>query len=327
MREEFKKGEIIIYKGKKSVIDVRLKDETVWLTQTQMANLFDTTKQNISLHVKNIFREGELKKQSVVKEFLTTAMDGKQYVTLYYNLDVIISVGYRIKSQQGVAFRIWATKVLREHIIKGYTVNQKRLAEKGLQDFERTLILLRQVIANKELAGDEARGLLRVIADYSNTWILLQKYDKGQLEISGVRKRVSYVLTYEEARTAINELKCNLIVIKEAGDLFGMERENLAGIIGNINQSFGGNALYPSVEEKAAHLLYFIIKDHPFGDGNKRIASLLFIMFLARNNYLFTRKGERKINNNALVALALLVAESKSSQKEVMIKLIVNLLK
>ncbi|OGL65352.1 hypothetical protein A3H11_01095 [Candidatus Uhrbacteria bacterium RIFCSPLOWO2_12_FULL_47_10] len=327
MINEPKKGEIIIYKDKKAEIEVRLENETVWLTQAQMAVLFDTTKQNVSLHIKNLFRERELDEKSVVKDSLTTAADGKQYRVDYYNLDVIISVGYRVKSIQGTKFRIWATRVLRDHIVQGFTINQKRLQETGLQDFEKALALVRDTIAKKELTGDEARGLLRVITDYANTWLLLQKYDEGKLAVEGVRKKVAYVLTYADAKNAIVELKKDLLSKKEARDLFGVERDHLAGIIGNVNQSFGGHALYPSVEEKAAHLLYFVIKDHPFGDGNKRIASLLFIIFLARNGHLFTKKGERKINDNALVALALLVAESKPNQKDTMIKLVINFLK
>ncbi len=324
---EPKKGEIIIYKNKKTAIEVRLENETVWLTQAQMAVLFNTTKQNVSLHAKNVFKEGELDEKSVVKESLTTAADGKQYRVDYYNLDVIISVGYRVKSMQGTQFRIWATRVLREHIVQGFTVNQKRLQETGLQEFEKALALVRDTIAKKELTGDEARGLLRVITDYANTWLLLQRYDEGKLAVEGVRKKTVYTITYTDARVAIVELKKDLVAKKEAGDLFGVERDHLEGIIGNVNQSFGGHALYPSVEEKAAHLLYFVIKDHPFGDGNKRIGSLLFIIFLARNHHLFTKKGERKINDNALVALALLIAESKPSQKEVMVKLVVNFIK
>ena len=327
MREEFKKGEIIIYKDKTSKIEVRLENNTVWLTQAQIASLFGTKRPAITKHLRNIFASGELQEKSVCSILEHTAADGKTYKIQFDNLDAIISVGYRVNSQNATKFRIWATKILRDHIIKGYTINQKRLAETGLREFENALVLVRETIEKKALTGDEARGLLRVITDYANTWLLLQKYDEGKLTTAGVRKKVSYTLTYEDARYAIDELKRKLIAKKEAGDLFGMERDHLAGIIGNINQSFGGRTLYPSVEEKAAHLLYFIIKDHPFGDGNKRIASLLFIVFLARNRHLFTKRGERKINDTALVALALLIAESKPSQKEAMVKLIVNFLK
>ena len=313
-----------------TAINVQLQAETVWLTQKQMAELFAKDVRTINEHIKNLFKEGELSKDSTIRNFRIVQTEGNRQVERdidFYNLDVIISVGYRVKSLQGTQFRIWATKVLRDHIVQGFTVNQKRLAETGLQEFEKTLALVRETIAKKELTGDEARGLLRVITDYANTWLLLQKYDEGKLAIEGVRKKVLYTLTYEDARVAISELKQDLMKKKEAGDLFGVEREHLEGIIGNINQSFGGHALYPSVEEKAAHLLYFVIKDHPFGDGNKRIGSLLFIIFLARNGHLFTKRGERKINDMALVALALLVAESKPNQKEVIVKLTINFLK
>ena len=324
--QELKKGEIIIYKDRKAEIEVRLENETVWLTQAQMAHLFGKNVSSISEHIQNIYTEGELQKEHTIYKSGNSEI-GLTKPTSYYNLDVIISVGYRVKSMQGTQFRIWATRVLREHIVQGFTVNQKRLQEAGLQDFEKALALVRDTIAKKELTGDEARGLLRVITDYANTWLLLQKYDEGKLAVEGVRKKVAYTLTYADAKAAIIELRKDLMAKKEAGDLFGVEREHLEGIVGNINQSFGGHALYPSVEEKAAHLLYFVIKDHPFGDGNKRIASLLFIIFLARNDHLFTKKGERKITDNALVALALLVAESKPNQKETMVKLIINFLK
>ncbi len=327
MISEPKKGEIIIYKDKKAQIEVRLENETVWLTQAQMAVLFGTQRPAITKHLKNIFNSGELGENSVCSILEHTATDGKTYEIQFYNLDAIISVGYRVNSQNATQFRIWATRVLREHIVQGFTVNQKRLQETGLQDFEKALELVRGTIAKKELTGDEARGLLRVITDYANTWLLLQKYDEGKLAVEGMRKKTVYTITYQDALAAIAELKKDLMAKKEAGDLFGVERDHLAGIIGNVNQSFGGHALYPSAEEKAAHILYFVIKDHPFGDGNKRIGSLLFIIFLARNNHLFTKKGERKINDVALVALALLVAESKPNQKDAMVKLIVNLLK
>ncbi len=327
MIHESKKGEIIIYKDKKAQIEVRLENETVWLSLYQLAALFGRDKSVISRHIRNIFKEAELSENSVVAKIATTATDGKTYQVDFYNLDMIISVGYRVNSQNATQFRIWATRILREHIVQGFTINQKRLQETGLQDFEKALELVRDTIAKKELTGDEARGLLRVITDYANTWLLLQKYDEGKLAVEGVRKKTVYTITYADACAAIAELKKDLMAKKEAGDLFGVEREHLEGIIGNVNQSFGGHALYPSVEEKAAHLLYFVIKDHPFGDGNKRIGSLLFIIFLARNNHLFTKNGERKINDVALVALALLVAESKPNQKDAMVKLVVNLLK
>jgi death-on-curing family protein len=331
---EPKKGEIVIYKdrNKKASLEVRLEQETVWLSQAQMADLFGKDIRTVSEHIQNIYKEGELRRNPTIRKFRIVQTEGKRHVEReidFYNLDVIISVGYRIKSQRGTQFRIWATGVLRDHIIKGVTVNQKRIQElkgKQLDEFGEALALLESA-KQKALSKDETAGLLDVITGYANAWLLLQKYDEGTLETDRVHKHVSYTVTYADAKEAIAELKKELLRKKEAGDLFGLERgHGLEAIVGNLNQTFGGQDLYPSIEEKAAHLLYFVIKDHPFADGNKRVGSFLFIMFLSQNNHLFTKKGERKINDNALVALALLIAESKPSQKEVMVKLVINLL-
>jgi death-on-curing family protein len=328
---EPKKGEIIIYrdKQKKTTLEVRLEGETVWLSQAQIAQLFGTQRPGITKHLRNIFKSKELDPKSVRSILEHTALDGKAYKTQFYNLDAIISIGYRVNSQRATQFRVWATGVLRDHIIKGVTVNQKRIQElkgKQLDEFREALALLESA-KQKALTKDETAGLLEVITDYANAWLLLQKYDEGTLGTDRVHRHVAYALTYADAKNAITELKKELLRKREAGDLFGMERgHGLEAILGNLIQTFGGELLYPSVEEKAAHLLYFVIKDHPFADGNKRIGSFLFIMFLSQNNHLFTKKGERKINDNALVALALLIAESKPSQKEVMAKLIINLL-
>jgi prophage maintenance system killer protein len=331
---EPKRGEIVIYRDrhKKASLEVHLEQETVWLSQAKMAELFGKDIRTVSEHVQNIYKEGELKRNSTIRKFRIVQTEGKRQVEReidFYNLDVIISVGYRVKSQRGTQFRIWATGVLRDHIIKGVTVNQKRIQElkgKQLAEFGEALALLESA-KQKAQTRDETAGLLEVITDYANAWLLLQKYDEGTLETDRVHKHLAYALTYVDARNAIAELKKELLRKREAGDLFGMERgHGLEAILGNLNQTFGGEPLYPSVEEKAAHLLYFVIKDHPFADGNKRIGSFLFIMFLSENRHLFTKKGERKINDNALVALALLIAESKPSQKEVMVKLIINLL-
>lgn len=322
------RGEIIIYKtkDKRISLDVRLEKETVWLTQKQMAKLFNKDIRTINEHIKNIFKEGELKKNSVIRKFRITASDGKTYATNVYNLDAIISIGYRVKSLRGTQFRIWATKILKNYLIKGYALNQKRLKETDLDEFEQAVSLIRKTIETEKLSTREAKGLLKVITDYANSWILLQKYDKRQLDIKKTA-RSKYQFSYDETIPIIEELKTNLAKKKQAGDLFGAERkEGLKGILGNVNQAFGGKKLYPSIEEKAAHLLYFIIKDHVFTDGNKRIGSFLFIVFLARNNYLFNKKGEKKFNDNALVALALLIAESDPKDKDLMIKLIMNFL-
>jgi death-on-curing family protein len=332
--DEPQKGEIVIYqdKHKKASLEVRLEQETVWLSQAQMADLFAKDIRTVSEHVQNIYKEGELKRKPTIRKFRIVQIEGKRKVERdidFYNLDAVISVGYRVKSQRGTQFRIWATGVLRDHIIKGVTVNQKRIQElkgKQLDEFRETLALLERA-RQKALTRDETDGLLEVITDYANAWLLLQKYDEGTLETDRVHKRFSYTLTFADARAGIAELKEDLLRKKETGDLFGLERgHGIEAILGNLNQTFGGQDLYPSIEEKAAHLLYFVIKDHPFADGNKRIGSFLFILFLSRNHFLFKESGERKINDNALVALALLIAESKPSQKDVMVKLIINLL-
>lgn len=335
IRNNFPKGEIVIYKTKdgQAKLEVNLRQETVWLTLNQMSDLFSRDKSVISRHLRNVYKEKELDEKSTVAKNATVQIEGGRAVEReieYYNLDTIISVGYRVNSKRGTQFRIWATKVLRDYIIKGFTLNEKRLKEQKiskLQELERAIALLQGAINNRELNKIEAEGLLKVIIDYANSWILLQKYDEGKLAIPKKTSRFHWELSYAEAKRAVAELKSNLIKNKNATDIFGQERgHGLDAIIGNLNQSFGGKKLYPSIAEKAAHLLYFVIKNHPFVDGNKRSASFLFILFLSKNNFLLNKKGERKINDNALVALALLVAESAPKEKDVMIALIVNLL-
>ncbi len=327
--EKFNKGEIIIYQPKTGGprFEVELEKESVWLTQDQMAHLFDKGRSTITEHINNVFREKELNEKSVCRYFRRTGSDGKVYEVKYYNLDVIISVGYRVKSKRGTDFRIWATNVLRTHLIKGYTLNQKRLRETQLTDLEQAVALVKNALETKKLKGAEAKGLLEVITKYAQSWLLLQKYDEDKLVLPVKQAKPKYELDYNQAISAISDLKNNLLAQKQATDIFGNERgEALAGIIGNLYQTFGGKVLYPSIEAKAAHLLYFIIKDHPFSDGNKRIGSFLFIVFLSRNNYLLDKKGESKINDNALVALALLIAASDPKQKDVLVKLVMNFL-
>lgn len=329
MKEE-KNNQIAIYSDKKKSIKVEavLQKETVWLTQAQIADIFQTTKQNVSLHLKNIFRGEELNEKSVVKEFLTTATDGKTYKTQYYSLDAIISVGYRVNSQQATQFRIWATKVLREHIINGFTVNRDRLKQlqgERLDELESAVALIRRTIETRRLTGEQEKGLLRVITDYANSWVLLTKYDNHQIATPKKLSKTKRVLTYEDAVVAIDGMREQLAKKLGDSDLYGRERqEGLKSLIGNLYQTYGRKPLYPSLEHQAAHLLYFVIKDHPFADGNKRIGAFLFIYFLSRSNHLFKKDGERKINDNALVALTLLVAESDPKEKDVIIKLIMN---
>jgi prophage maintenance system killer protein len=326
------KGEIVIYRTEdgRATLDVTLEEQTVWLTQAQMARLFGKGRTTITEHIRNVFKEKELAEASVCRNFRHTARDGKMYDVQYYNLDVIISVGYRVKSKRGTQFRIWATSVLRDHLVKGYTLNEKRLQEskQRLKELEVAVELVEKAKSTKALSASETAGLLTVITEYTRSWLLLHQYDAGTLTARELHRVVHFRITEEEAKKAITQLRKNLMQRKEAGDLFGQERERrvLKGILASIEQTFGGSELYPSIEEKAANLLYFLIKDHPFVDGNKRIASLLFIWFLEKNSFLSTGSGERKFNDNAIVALTLLIAESNPKQKDVMIRLIINLI-
>ena len=319
-------GEVVIYRTKdsKTALDVRLVGDTVWLSQKQMGDLFDKNVRTISEHIRNVFKEKELDKTSVIRNFRITAKDGKSYDTQLYNLDVIISVGYRVKSKRGTQFRIWATQTLKDHLVRGYTLNRQRF-EKNARELEAALTLVRKTAGREALSGDQGRGLVDVISRYTQTFLLLQRYDEGLLtEPKGTAGGTLPATT--EARSAVTTLKKDLIARREAGPLFGQERDaGLASILGNLEQSVLGAPAYPSIESKAAHLLYFVIKNHPFSDGNKRIGSLLFVDFLNRNGQLF-RNGEAVINGVGLAALALLVAESDPKDKEIVIHLIMNML-
>lgn len=336
MTEEVKKGEIIIYKAQEGPeLQVRMEGETVWMTQIQIARLFGTERAAISKHVKNIYDSAELSQNRTVSKMETVQIEGGRAIKRqveYYNLDMIISVGYRVSSQRATQFRIWATQRLRDYLIKGYAVNGNRLDQlkqehnSKVKELQQTVKLFQNVIEANRTEGYE-KDLLKIIVDYANTWTVLQKYDEGKLEISDVTKKVSRPLKHGEIIKSIGQFKKRLMDKKQASGLFGQEvGGKLEAVLGSIYQTYGQKELYPSLEEKAAHLLYFAIKDHPFVDGNKRIASLLFLVFLIDNNYLINKKGERKVNDTALVALALLIAESKPQQKEVMVKLIVNLI-
>ena len=314
-------GQIVLYKNK---LEVRLEKETVWLTQKQMAELFNKGIPTINEHIKNIFKEGELAENSVIRNFRITASDGKTYDTKFYNLDVIISVGYRVKSKQGTQFRIWATNVLKKHLIDGYTINEKRLkaAEYKYLELQKSLKLIGNVI---ELEGisDETKGLITVIRQYSRALDILDEYDNNRLHVPKGIKKLKYILTYEDAKIIIEEMRKNFIT----SSLFGQEKdESFKSSLGTIYQTFDGKELYPTTEEKSANLLYFIVKNHSFVDGNKRIAAALFICFLQKNGILLRKDGSKRIDNNSLVALTLMVAMSKPSEKEIMIKVILNLL-
>ncbi len=322
-------GEMLVYETPEGGVrvDVRLERDTVWLTQRQMAELFDTTPENVVMHLKNVFGDGELEEPATAKDFLVVQTEGKRRVrrqTRHYNLDAIISVGYRVNSRRGVRFRQWATSTLRDHLVQGYTLNRQRF-EHNARELEATLALARKAAAGEALSTHQGRGLVDIIARYTQTFLLLQRYDEGLLEEpQGAAGGLLPDAT--EARAAVAQLKQDLLTRKEATDLFGRERdEGLAALLGNLEQSVFGEPAYPTLESRAAHLLYFVIKNHPFSDGNKRIGSFLFVAFLHRNGRLF-RAGEPVVNDVGLAALALLVAESSPKDKEVMIRLIMNML-
>lgn len=318
------RGKIVIYQTKdgKTSIDVKLENETVWLTLSQITELFDRDKSVVSRHISNVFREGELDRNSVVAKNATTASDGKIYQVEYFNLDVIISVGYRVKSQRGTQFRIWANKILKDYLIKGYAINQQVKAAQ-LEDLKSTVRLLSNVIEHKQLTLDEANGLLRVITDYTYGLDTLDKYDYQQLEVDSTTPTEEFRATYEEAMEAIHLLQKKF----GSSDLFGNEKDqSFKSSINTIYQTFGGEELYPSVEEKAAMLFYLVVKNHSFSDGNKRIAAFLFLWFLEKNGILYKSDGSKLIGNNTLVALTLMIAESRTEEKDVMVKVVINLI-
>ncbi len=314
-------GKVVLYK---KGLEVQLREETVWLTQAQMVLLFQKTKQNISLHINNIFKEEELHKDSVVKECLTTASDGKKYKTTYYNLDVIISVGYRIKSKQGTLFRIWATKVLKQHLIEGYTINEKRLKKQEQKYFElkNAVNLIGNVVQIENLSA-EAKGLAQIISEYTKALDILDDFDHGRLKEPKGQKNDKYKMTYQEARIIIETMKKKF----KDSNIVGQEKDQgFKSSLGAIYQSAGGKDAYPTIQGKAAHLLYFVTKNHNFVDGNKRIAAALFICFLKGNGVLYRKDGSRVIDDNALVALTLMIAASNPKEKDVMVKVIMNLI-
>lgn len=296
-------------------LDVSVEEDTVWLSQAQMTELFDTSKQNISLHINNCFREGELDREAVVKDFFTTASDGKKYKTKHYNLDVIISVGYRVKSQRGIEFRQWANKVLKDYIIKGYAINDKRL-----QALQKTVEIQTKMLANTMALEQE--DVLKAVNMYTQALTLLDQYDH-QVIVKPQGALPTYRITYEDCRKMVNHMEDTF-----KSDVFGVEKEpgKVGGIIAAVYQDVFGGEVYPTLEEKAANLLYFMIKDHPFVDGCKRIAASLFLEFLNRNNALF-KEGHKVISDGALVAITLMIAESDPKEKDIMTALVMNLLK
>ncbi|MDR3425724.1 MAG: virulence protein RhuM/Fic/DOC family protein [Alphaproteobacteria bacterium] len=320
-------SEIVIYEQEGRAVEVRLDGDTVWLTQRQMSELLDSSTDNIGLHIKRIYEDGELAEMATTEESSVVQTEGKRSVARkikQYNLDVIISVAYRVNSKRGVKFRQWATRVLREHLTRGYTLNRQRL-ESNAQELEAALRLVQQTAQTAELTTDAGRGLVDVIGRYTQTFLLLQRYDEGLLaEPAGTTGGT--LPNIAEVRRILAALKTDLQKRGEAGDLFARERgDALESIFGNLDQTVFGNPAYPTIESKAAHLLYFVIKNHPLSDGNKRSGACLFVDFLHRNGALM-RDGQPIINDVGLAALALLVAESAPDQKEIMIRLIMNML-
>ena len=322
MKRDDSKEQVVLYKNR---LEVRLDKETVWLTQKQMAELFQKDVRTINEHIKNIFAEGELVPESVIRKFRITAADGKNYDTAHYNLDVIISVGYRVKSLRGTQFRIWATNVLRQHLVDGYTLNKKRLMaqERGIRTLQEAVRLLGNV-ALLEVVSDEAKGIVQIITEYSRALTILDDFDHQRLSAPEGTKQAKFELTYEGAKKIIDQMRLKF----HGSSLVGQEKDQgFKSSIGAIYQTFGGRDVYPTIEAKAAHLLYFVTKNHSFVDGNKRIAAALFICFLQRNGILLRKDGNKRIDDNALVALTLMIAASKPSEKDIMIKVILNLLK
>jgi prophage maintenance system killer protein len=307
-------------------LEVQLDHETVWLTQKQMAALFERDTDTVGLHIRNLYKEGELLREATTGESSVVQTEGDRQVrrqVQFYNLDVIISVGYRVKSRRGTQFRQWATKVLRDHLVKGYTVNEQRLREQSekLIDLRNTVALLEKTLTGQQIGLDEAKGLLRVITDYAYALTTLDRYDHGTLAIDGTSGPPVFALDYTEAIALVQSMKGDF------DGLFGLEKDQgFKSALGAIYQTFDGKDVYPSIEEKAANLLYLVVKNHAFTDGNKRIAAALFIYFLAGNGSLYCADGSKRLADNALVALTLLIAESRSEEKDTIVKVVVNLI-
>ena len=326
--EHMMNNQIVIYQTEdgQTQIDVRMENDTVWLTQAQMVELFQTTKQNVSLHIGNVFKEGELEKDTTVKEYLTVQTEGSRNVNRrvkHYNLDVIISVGYRVKSKRGVQFRQWANKVLKDYLVKGYAVND-RLRHEQIGELRQLVNMLGRTIQSQPLLStEENKALFEVVTDYTYALDTLDNYDYQRLTIDKTTKEEPFHATYENAMEEIHRLR-----EKFGGSaLFGNEKDDsFKSSIGQIYQTFGGKELYPSVEEKAAMLLYLVTKNHSFSDGNKRIAATLFLWFLNNNGILYHPDHTKRIADNTLVALTLMIAESRTEEKDVMVKVVVNLI-
>ena len=320
-------NEIRIYQSAdgQTNVEVSLRNDNLWLSLNQLADLFGRDKSVISRHLRNVFSEKELERNSVVAKHATTAADGKTYQVEYFSLDAILSVGYRVNSVQGTRFRQWATQVLNQHLSRGYTIQRQRF-ETNAQELEAALALIRRTARNPELRSDASRGLVDIVSRYAQTFLWLQRYDEGLLAEPATQPGGT-LPSLQQARAALAQLKKDLISRGEATALFALERDDgLAALLGNLDQTAFGDPVYPTVESKAAHLLYFVIKNHPFSDGNKRSGAFLFVDFLNRNGRLLDAGGQPVINDIGLAALALLIAESDPAHKETMIRLVMNML-
>ena len=312
----------------RSRIEVRLEDDTLWLSQAQLAELFEKDVRTINEHIRNVYREGELDRGATIRKLRMVRQEGARRVNReieHYNLDMAISVGYRVNSRKGTQFRIWATERLRDVLVRGYAVDRQRF-ERNADELEQALALIRRAARRPELGTAEGRGLVEIIGRYTQTFLWLQRYDEGLLEDPDGQPG-GVLADPEEAMHALGELRRQLAARGEATELFARPRDaGLAGIFGNLEQSVFGEPAYPTVESKAAHLLYFVVKNHPFSDGNKRSGAFLFVDFLHRNGRLLDARGEPVINDMGLAAVTLLVAESDPRQKETLIRLIMNML-
>ena len=322
-------NQIVIYEDNEKNIkfEVGIENETVWLTQKQMSELFGKSTKTINEHIKNIYKEKELIEESTIRKSRIVQIEGSRKIEreiFLYNLDVIISVGYRVKSKQGTQFRIWAPKLLKDFLIKGYLINEKKLKEKSAQfdELKATIKILERTVEKQQIQLDEAEGLLKVISEYTYALDLLDSYDHQCLTVLDSTKIESYQLSYEEAMNVVNKMKDEFTT-----DLFGREKdESFKGSLGAIYQTAFGEEVYPSIEEKAANLLYFIVKNHSFLDGNKRIAAAIFIYFMNANKILYREDGSKRIGDNTLVAMTLMIAESNPIEKDLIVKVLINLI-
>ncbi len=318
-------NELAFFETGSGSIEVRIEHESVWLSQEQMARLFERERSVITKHLRNVFRDEELVEESVCAKFAQTAGDGKTYQTRFFNLDAILSVGYRVNSKRGVQFRQWASRILKDYLVRGYALDRQRL-DHNARELEAALLLVRRTLSNAELAREAGSGLAEIVVRYTQTFLWLQRYDEGLL--TDPRGHPGGALPpLDEARAGIATLKADLVAKGQASALFGLERDDgLAALLGNLDQTAFGAPAYPTLESRAAHLLYFVVKNHPFADGNKRIGAFLFAGFLHRNDRLFGADCSLLVNDVGLAALSLLVAQSRPEEKDVLIRLIMNML-